>query len=49
MNGQGVDPKLEDLLEVAKMAEIPIEKARRLAGEIEEIVREDLGEIIKSY
>lgn len=49
VNGQGVDPKLGDLLEVAKMAEIPIEKARRIAGEIEEIVREDLGEIIKSY
>lgn len=49
INGNGADPQLEDLVEVGKMAELSSAKAKRIAKEIEEIVKQDLGDILESY
>lgn len=49
INGEGVNPKLEDLLEVGKMAGISTTKGKKIANEIAEVVKEDLSDILESY
>lgn len=49
VNGNGMNPCLEDLVEVGKMAELSAAKAKKIAKETEEIVRQELGDILESY
>jgi serine/threonine-protein kinase HipA len=43
INGEGVNPNIEDILEVARNIGMNVRKAKMIAREIEEIVAEDLG------
>ncbi len=47
VNGNGKNPNINDILEVAKKIGMNMEKANKIANKIEKIVKEELGEIIK--
>lgn len=47
VDGNGRDPGLQELLAVAKKAGLRMPTARRIAGEIQEIVQNDLTEYLK--
>ncbi|MCI8549528.1 MAG: type II toxin-antitoxin system HipA family toxin [Lachnospiraceae bacterium] len=47
INGNGRDPGLEDLLAVADNIKLDKRKAKRIAGEVREIVREELGSYLR--
>lgn len=49
INGNGRNPGIGDLLAVGKAAGLPVKKMRLIAGETEEIIREELGDILKAY
>lgn len=49
VNGNGRNPDMKDILEVGKMAGISENKAKRIAGEIEEIISTELTDILNSY
>ena len=44
VDGNGVNPSLEDILQVAKRVKMDTGKAKRIACEIEEIVKTELKE-----
>lgn len=46
VNGNGSNPGMHDILEVAKNTKIDEKKAQRIAGEIREIIAEDLKEYL---
>jgi len=46
VNGNGSNPGMYDILEVAKNTKIDEKKAKRIAGEIREIIAEDLKEYL---
>lgn len=48
VNGNGLNPGLDDLLAVAEQIKMDKKKAKNIAEEIREIVFEELGEYIKS-
>ena len=46
VNGNGRNPQLEDILEVAKQIKLNPKKAKIIATDIQEIVNEELKEYI---
>lgn len=48
INGNGGNPNINDILEIAKNIGLNYDKAKKIAEEIREIIKEDLGKIIKN-
>lgn len=49
VNGNGVNPKMEDLLQVAEKIRLDKRKAKEIAADIREIVTEELGRYLGKY
>lgn len=49
VNGNGVNPKMEDLLQVAEKIRLDKRKAKGIAADIREIVTEELGRYLGKY
>ena len=47
VNGNGMNPGIKDILEVAKKANMDEQKARLIADEIKETVAENLGKYLR--